>query len=190
MSATLATAQNTVGSPGPVTAATHSGSDRAEGGSGGGGDDLVQLVYLSSAQHLLSKDELLAILTVSRRNNTSNDISGLLLYHDGNFIQFLEGARPKVDELYARISADGRHRGVLHLLKRSIDRRDFPSWTMGFQDLTDREAAEIDGLNDMMLSLTTPTPIDPNMSRAVQRLIASYRQLWDHGGAQKRASSY
>lgn len=172
--------------PGAAAAATDSATPSEEG--------LVQLVYLSSAHHLLSTEELVDILSVSRRNNAPRNISGLLLYHDGNFIQFLEGPETEVEALYGKIAGDGRHRGVLHLLKRPITKRDFASWTMGFRDLTSAEAEDLDGFNGMMQSLSAPAQLDPGVSRAVQRLIASYRQLWDHGATSgsipKAASSY
>ncbi|BFZ55319.1 hypothetical protein PYCC9005_002359 [Savitreella phatthalungensis] len=146
------------------------------------GEKLYQLVYLSSAEHLLEDSELVSILAASRRNNIKRNVTGLLLYHDGNFIQFLEGPAHQVDALYERISLDVRHRGVLRLLRREIAKRDFGEWTMGFKALSaDSAPEEIDGFNNMMSTLSAHQVADQTMSRTVQRLITSYRQLWGSG---------
>lgn len=142
-----------------------------------GEEDLSQLVYLSSASAAYSKQDLIEILAISRRNNTAANITGLLLYHDGNIIQFLEGDTKDVQRLYNRIAGDNRHKGVLPLLTRKIKSRDFASWSMGFKSITDEEKEELDGFNDLMNSLSSHTVADPSMSKPVQRLIRSYRQV-------------
>lgn len=148
-------------------------------------DQLYQLVYLSSSSAQYSKEDLVNILEISRRNNTARDVTGLLLYHDGNIIQFLEGKEEAVSALYDRIARDNRHKGVLPLLRRKIDRRDFGSWSMGFKNIRDDEKESLDGFNDLMNSLSSHTIADPTMSKQVQRLIRSYRQLWDTGRTER-----
>lgn len=138
---------------------------------------LFQLVYLSSSHGQYSRHDLVDILATSRRNNTRANITGLLLYHDGNIIQFLEGEEATVDAVYDRIARDSRHKGILPLVRRKIDRRDFGSWSMGFKDIEDSEKEQLDGFNDLMGSLSNHTTADPAMSKQVQRLIRSYRQV-------------
>ncbi|CAO1635359.1 unnamed protein product [Parajaminaea phylloscopi] len=99
-------------------------------------DGLYQLVYTSSSRNrYLTPDVLQSILVKSRSRNASNDITGLLLYRDGSFAQFLEGPRDAVCATFHRIEADERHRGVIVVLQREIERRDFDSWRMAFRDL-------------------------------------------------------
>ena len=50
-------------------------------------------VYVSSAVDLFSDEELLKLLDVSRKNNQALDVTGMLLYKGGNFMQFLEGEK-------------------------------------------------------------------------------------------------
>lgn len=139
--------------------------------------DLYQLIYLSSSSGAFSKEDLTDILTTSRRNNTRQGISGLLLYHEGTIIQFLEGGESIIQNLYNVIAMDMRHKGVLPLLKRKIEKRDFGSWTMGFKNITKEEKTELEGFNDLMNTLSTNTSVDPTMSKPVQRLIQSWRQV-------------
>ena len=52
---------------------------------------MKQIIYISSAAKKMDDDDLLDILKTSRENNKKNDISGMLLYDNGSFIQVLEG---------------------------------------------------------------------------------------------------
>jgi len=75
---------------------------------------------------------LIELLEVCRRNNEAAQITGMLLYKGGNFIQVLEGEREAVRSVYERINLDPRHRGVLRLLEQTVEQRQFPNWSMGF----------------------------------------------------------
>lgn len=48
---------------------------------------MYQLVYLSSAVELFREEELKDLLATSRLNNEKLHVTGMLLYHEGNFIQ-------------------------------------------------------------------------------------------------------
>lgn len=111
---------------------------------------LVQLAYLSSTPVLLSADAIAQILLVSRENNSRAGVTGLLVYKDGNVLQFLEGEDQEVEKLFAKISEDTRHRGIIRLFKKTIERRDFPEWTMGFYDLPAEGATYLDGYSGVM----------------------------------------
>ncbi|SNX81498.1 uncharacterized protein MEPE_00203 [Melanopsichium pennsylvanicum] len=99
-------------------------------------EDLIQVVYTSSARsRQMSNDEVKSILRASRFNNTGKGITGLLLYRDGSFAQFLEGPAHAVDSLYDKIERDPRHHGVIRILRQSVAKRDFREWSMAFRDL-------------------------------------------------------
>jgi len=62
---------------------------------------MIELVYVSEAQKRFNADELKAMLSVFRKNNQTQKITGLFL-HDGygTFIQVLEGHSNVVLPLY------------------------------------------------------------------------------------------
>lgn len=93
---------------------------------------LVKLIYVSFAAKPIGPADISRILESSQRFNAANAISGMLCYGDDRFIQYLEGEREAVNELYARIMADTRHRKLLLLEYRSIRKRLFKDWSMGF----------------------------------------------------------
>lgn len=96
---------------------------------------LVSLVYISSSIRLLDRQEIFEILRKSRANNGRLDITGMLLYKDGNFMQALEGPEAKVSDLFSRIERDTRHRGLITLIKKPIQERSFANWSMAYRDL-------------------------------------------------------
>ena len=90
---------------------------------------MLQLLYVSSANRREAPDPA-PILAASRRNNRRDGITGML-YSDGTrFLQALEGPDPKVEEAYARIQADPRHRAIVVLSRRTIEAREFGDWDM------------------------------------------------------------
>jgi hypothetical protein len=96
---------------------------------------MLSLIYVSSSVRQLNDEELLDILKVSRENNSSNDVSGLLLYKGGNFMQVLEGPDDVVVSLFETIEQDPRHKGVSIISQEQIQTRQFPAWEMAFTNL-------------------------------------------------------
>lgn len=92
---------------------------------------LTNVVYVSAATHHLDPAELGRIVDVSRRNNARHGITGLLLHHEGNFMQALEGAETEVLALVERIRQDPRHTGMIVMVQQAIERRHFADWAMG-----------------------------------------------------------
>ncbi len=98
---------------------------------------LISLVYVSFAEHPMTNAELREILEVSRTNNEAKNITGMLLYRNGFFIQALEGEAEVVDELYEGIKGDPRHHHVVTVYRNEIAERSFGNWSMGFNILRD-----------------------------------------------------
>jgi hypothetical protein len=87
---------------------------------------LIQLLYSSKATTALSPAELTAILDKSVANNQARQITGLLLYRDGCFLQLLEGEAAVVEEAFRRISLDPRHHQVESLFCSECKQRSLP----------------------------------------------------------------
>lgn len=90
------------------------------------------MVYFSSARPLFDEIALVNLLRVARRNNERDEITGMLLYHDGNFIQAIEGPPNAVVKTFARIRMNPAHDGVISIGPLPLEERQFPKWTMGF----------------------------------------------------------
>ena len=103
---------------------------------------IFQLIYTSVAESPMSGAELVDLLEKARSHNTKQGIGGVLLYGQGRFIQVLEGERVKVEALYDRITQDPRHDFVRTAMAREVAEREFPAWSMGFRDLTNKLLAQ------------------------------------------------
>lgn len=103
------------------------------------------LIYISSAIKLMSNADLVKILSDSRDNNKTQNITGMLLYGDGVFIQVLEGEEEVIENVYHKIVKDPRHRSIIKLTSGDLNKRNFPDWTMGFIAVNEKELAKLDG---------------------------------------------
>lgn len=113
---------------------------------------MKQLIYISTARGELSPEVVDQILKVSRRNNSRDGLTGLLVVGHRRFLQVLEGPSPVLDAAYRRIRADPRHYAFVELARKSIDMRSFPDWEMGYQDAGNR--ADVEGLVSIVERLT------------------------------------
>ena len=96
---------------------------------------LSQLVYVSDANMAMTESAVESIVKNCRRNNGERNITGLLIYSGGHFIQLLEGHEPVLANLFARISEDARHHNVEQLHFAVAATRLFPNWRMGLLNL-------------------------------------------------------
>ena len=111
---------------------------------------MLSLIYVSTSVKLLNDEELLDILKVSRENNSSRDVTGLLLYKGGNFMQVLEGPDEVVEGVFETIKADSRHKDVIVLAREQISNRQFPAWEMAFQNLDNPEVKNEPGYSQFL----------------------------------------
>ena len=96
---------------------------------------MFHLVYTSTATHPIEREALFDLLRQSRDRNRQNQISGLLLHKNDQFIQVLEGEESQVRALFDRIRSDKRHQNVVAILEGVIPEREFADWSMGFREV-------------------------------------------------------
>jgi len=135
---------------------------------------MYSVVYISSATQEFSHEDLVELLAVSRRNNQASQITGMLLYSGGNFIQVLEGERSAVELVYARIAVDLRHRSVMRLLEQNIESRQFANWSMGFAVATDLPA-ELQLNFSTLLQHSRDTTLKRDNPSQVWKLLLQFR---------------
>lgn len=89
--------------------------------------------YVSAAVQRFSQSEIDALLQQSRTRNRKVEVTGVLLYCDGSFMQYFEGPAAGVEQLWSSIRRDPRHTSVTKLFEEPTSERLFPDWSMGFQ---------------------------------------------------------
>lgn len=113
-------------------------------------DHMKSITYVSAATRLLTGQELTELLAQSRDGNAIHGITGMLLYNAGSFMQTIEGPEAEIDQLYANIRKDARNKLVITLLDEPIDAREFPSWSMGFKDVSNQGLTLIPGFTPFL----------------------------------------
>ncbi|MDX2162432.1 MAG: BLUF domain-containing protein [bacterium] len=133
---------------------------------------LHSLVYVSIESRPMTVDDIRNILDKARAFNTSQDITGMLLYRGGYFIQALEGEKERVQALFDKIARDDRHQNVLKVYNAAINERAFGSWSMGFKDLDGIDPAGLEGYTDFLMQPITPQMIgDGSRAKAFLELF-------------------
>lgn len=91
---------------------------------------IYQVIYVSTATKSISDLELNQIESTAQSNNASKQVTGILLYRKGYFMQVLEGGRDTVLTLLKVITKDQRHNSIDVVRHRYLARRHFTGWHM------------------------------------------------------------
>ena len=137
--------------------------------------DLIHIVYVSFSNEELSEKDLETLLQEIRSKNEQQQVTGLLLYNDGSFIQVIEGSQQTIRDLFNRIRGDERHTNVVKLLEEPIKTRAFPDWSMGFRKISSEQSSAIPGFSNFMHE---PNPVKTiqGSTRQVVYLLNSFRK--------------
>ncbi len=135
---------------------------------------VYQLLYRSKAKEGLTSEDLVSILKASRKNNSMDGISGILIYRQGYFLQILEGPEEKVVERYTIINKDPRHTDIKILAREKKFPRIFTDWSMGYLDEnTPNSGVKIETLNQLHdYAIKNAQPIDP---KVIQSILNTFR---------------
>jgi len=138
---------------------------------------LISTVYVSSAVAPFSSVDLIELLRSAREKNVRAGLTGMLLYHDGNFIQMLEGPAESVDSLIQKLRLDSRHKDLLVLLRKTLDVRIFGEWQMAFRntrELSPGELSEVSGYLEPAF-FSSRLAKEGERSSAAMRLLEIFR---------------
>lgn len=104
---------------------------------------MYRLIYWSQST-IPAEEELLKlreILTEAMRFNQMHDLTGVLYFGQGYFMQCLEGSQQDVDYIYEKIKLDPRHQSVTTMLIDHVEFRQFNNWEMSFIRQKSKELA-------------------------------------------------
>lgn len=107
------------------------------------------IIYVSCETVSFSGEDLKKLLETSRKNNKQLNITGMLLYAEGNFIQVIEGEESAIKALYTKIKMDERHKAFSILLQGNIEKRSFAEWSMGFKIVSKEDFSSIAGFKSV-----------------------------------------
>lgn len=125
--------------------------------------DIFQVVYISQTKGPISEDEVQGILEHARGSNARLDITGLLLFKSGHFLQILEGQEDRVLNLLGKISVDSRHENLKVLYEGLGTVRFFSKWSMRYRNVSEFDLYLRDRIEDLVGHISRgETLYDPN----------------------------
>lgn len=111
------------------------------------------ITYFSTAVESTTEHDIIDIVEFSRIKNARLNITGVLLYINGNIVQVLEGPKEALEDLYKSIQADVRHTNVRAVISQPISQRLFSHWYMGYETLSVQQYEEVQNI----------IPVDPQI---------------------------
>lgn len=93
-------------------------------------EPLSGMLYRSRAMTALNDLELQQLINAARIRNQAEGLTGLLVYHEGLFLQWLEGPADSVHRVWCSIRDDTRHMDIALLGESSIQERRFGNSSM------------------------------------------------------------
>ncbi len=79
------------------------------------------ICYVSHVAKNVSEENIEQLLQKSQISNMKKNITGVLLYSEGNFFQVLEGEESVVKSLFTKIEEDDRHTAIFKIFGKQIE---------------------------------------------------------------------
>jgi hypothetical protein len=109
--------------------------------------NLRSIVYLSTATKPMSAAEIETLLDSARNFNATTNVTGVLMYLDGSFVQYIEGTESGLHKVCERIFNSHKHKNIMKIMEKSIASRIFPDWLMGSTTITNSELFKLQALD-------------------------------------------
>ncbi len=135
------------------------------------GPRLFAIVYISTAARGLSLGELEQLSHRAQVRNLAHAVTGVLLYSEGAFMQYLEGPAAGLFKVYGVIKADPLHYGVIDLIREPVGRREFAGWSMALRDVG---AFGLSSSSEPDALLTSQLKSPPASRSAAQALLLNF----------------
>jgi len=125
---------------------------------------LFNVVYCSKASESVDAAVVNQIIASSLRNNPGWGITGMLVFGEGIFFQWLEGPRESIVRLMALLRSDSRHGQIIMLSEVEESReRLFPQWDM--------ELVEAEHIRDVLVD-ALEVDHEPHNAEALRAMLA------------------
>jgi len=127
--------------------------------------------YVSSVNPNLTETQIQEVLNFSRNWNNDHNITGILLYSEGNFFQVLEGEKELLKTLFSRISIDKRHQNVMVIFEKEVSQPKFEDYQSDFISLDSRFEPE-----EINLYFSQIEKLNPNIQSSVRYILNKFTE--------------
>lgn len=125
--------------------------------------------YVSTKKEHLPEEEINEILTHTEKNNNKLEITGILLYSEGNFFQVLEGPREDLQTLYTKIKLDSGHYDLISIFEKEVDEPIFQKYTSEFTSIDTRYKSK-----EVEAYLTKIKTLSPAVQSSVKYILKNF----------------
>lgn len=127
--------------------------------------------YVSTVNPALSEHEIQQALNFSKNWNNDHDITGILLYSQGNFFQVLEGEEQLLKDLFKRIKADERHHNIITIFQKEVPDEKFNNYEASFISLDDRYRVK-----DLDTYFSQISLLNPSIQSSVKYILNKFAE--------------
>jgi len=126
----------------------------------------------------MDRESMDALLLNARINNERHNITGLLLFHAGAFLQVLEGDRRTISNLFEKkLVRDSRHKSVTLFHDEKIEQRQFTQWHLAYSDLNDPGASIPEAYRDLLKQRRSLFELTNNSQQALELVRQIHRSV-------------
>jgi hypothetical protein len=132
---------------------------------------MKRIKYASLFAAELTHADIEEIVTRAAARNATLGITGILMTSGRLFYQVIEGPDPEIDELFAAIRRDPRHRDILLLAEEATAERAFPDWGMRRVDLGADAEARLRSARELLVEVLSRRHETERLTRTLERAI-------------------
>ncbi|MCK8522202.1 BLUF domain-containing protein [Aquimarina sp. D1M17] len=88
--------------------------------------------YVSTINPQVSDMNVTELMDHVKHRNTDLEITGILIYSEGNFFQVLEGEKDIIHSIFNKIKNDTRHYNIIKILDKEIEDHSFSKYHSSF----------------------------------------------------------
>lgn len=132
---------------------------------------MYQLNYRSQARAGFETEDLDELLSKASSANSALNISGCLIYHNGFFVQILEGNKEDVVQLFEKIVKDRRHHNVKILSENFVEKAFFSEWNMAYYEPNDQS------IRQFVYNMISIAELSDKSTQSLQTFWAEVRKV-------------
>lgn len=140
-------------------------------------ESLHMMAYVSKAKqpHDYIEKDIIDIVSTAKKMNPEFQITGVLFFNQGLFMQVIEGKKAHLQQLMTNIHADPRHEQMEILIDEPVDKRGFAAWNMDCFNLSQGN------LIDQAKLIQVGQDYKENLMPRADVFVRFYKAILEHG---------
>ncbi|WP_109438734.1 MULTISPECIES: BLUF domain-containing protein [Aquimarina] len=128
--------------------------------------------YVSTVNPDISNSDISELMDYVSSHNNAINITGILIYSEGNFFQILEGKEELVKMMFERIKKDSRHYNIIKMLDKEIKKTSFTEYHSSFTVISNGSSQE-----ELQLFLQKEKINNPEHYKSISYLTQKFMKL-------------